>query len=861
MDRPGQAVRNVLRGDPMAAARQVADFVVEPLDAALPGDWVPDIARREDYVSGSELAGIKTPIASTAADIGIGVLTDPLTYLSFGALPAAKAAATGMKYGVTAGIPFTGGKASVMLGKGSLTPVDPLSRLMGGADMGLTAVAGKLDEMKAGGTQAGQAIGPVTRGYEDLKAGIRRATGSEKLSPTIQKQIQEGVALGNASAKVSRVKAEAAMIGLDKEERVLLTLANRGIDIGDLKPTKASRATVTGSTDFQENVGLLARKYGKDEAKLKARAQAISELGGLQMSEAKAAQAMDKNAGIADYLKTQWLFDSDTNSLKGRTLKTPEAFAKFLNEEGVGIELDSAKLLLDRANSQGSMITKAHIAKMFAPANEAALNQGLADAAKAAIAETPGLHRDEVRALTDLLNGMPARGGVFNVLAKMTKPVKGAMVYGVVLPKIGSLVRNKIGMGMQAAATPGVREQAFTHLNPYNILMDIGKAADEAYGMALFGKSDEISRDIIKIEEAYKKARSGKEVEKILRDGGDAMLADAVKHGVMDGFVSTEEILSKIDKDPKWAKFWDIYNAPGKMFSYIEQRGRLQTFKNLHPSMGGAEAGRKTKEALYDYTVNSPENRNLRDVIPFAQFMVKSIPQQAKWLSEKPAVGAAMAPLFYDASGDEPPVYPWMQGKSRVSLGTDATGNPLFATGFGLPMESIDVLPNLSGSLQSAGRDLSQGMLASTAPVLKTAAAITTGKDPYFGTPFGTYGKLPIIGEAGGLGRAINVIGGTGFLEPLGFNLIRQANQATDETKTGIARTVDLATGAKLISVDPNIAEQRAITSYLEQRPDIQQYRTFYSREPDAEFSELMTQLQQAKARAKAAREAAAQAQ
>lgn len=869
VDRPGQAVRNVLRGDTGAASRQFLDFLTEPIDAAIPFvDLIPEATKQEDYISGSELAGVEGDYAKPLADIVFGAATDPLTYLSFGAVPALKGAAGATKYGVGVGIPFTGGKATKMYGAFN-APVDPLSLITRGADTGITKALTKADELTQSKSVAGAQPSRYVKGYEDFKAWARRATGSEKLSPEVRQRMSEAAAEGSMASKYWTQEASKAVGGLDAEERVLLTLANMGVDIGTLKPGKQINAPlqVLGN-DFQANVATLAGTYGKDAAKLQKAAAAVSDIGQRQYDEAFGKQAMFKSPGQnQDYLQRQWILEGQDDAFGGgarakatekRTLTTPEDVSRFLSGGDVGVELDAAKLLLNRATQQGRMLTQAKLAKEYAPGSSSALEEGLRTEAIAGI-KSSGLHRDEVAALENMMNGMPPRGPILGTLAKLTRPVKGAMVYGVVLPKIGSLVRNKLGMGLQAAATPGVREEAFTHLNPVNVLQEMGKAADHAYGTTIFGKADDLSQDIAEIEKAYATARSTDDVLKNLTHKPE--LQAAVRNGVLDGFVSTEEILSKIGRDPAFAKFWDIYQAPGVMFQYLEQRGRLQTFKNLlAKNKDPAKSAAMTKEALYDYGVNSPENRALRDVVPFAQFMVKSVPQQAKWLSERPAVAAASAPLFYDASGDEPPVYPWMQGRSRIGVGTDEAGSPTYLTGFGLPMESLNVIPDFSGSLSTFGRGVQQGMLASTAPVLKTAAAITTGEDPFFGTPYGSYDKIPLVGNAGDLGRAYNMVAGTGFLEPIGAGMLRQAGALTDESKPLGARAVDFATGAKLVSVDPDVAEQRTITSYLETRPDIKQYRTFYQTDPDDEFSALMAQLREAKARVKEKREQAAAA-
>jgi len=180
IDRPGQAVRNVLRGNPAAAGRQVLDFLTEPVDAAIPfWDAIPEATTRPDYVSGSELVGIdqNNAIGRTAADIGVGIATDPLTYLSFGMVPVAKGLANAGKYTIEAGIPFTSGAGRKALGYFDQA-VDPLSLITRGADTGIKKGIGAVDKLTNTGTVAGKQSSNL-QAYEGLKAGMRRAVGAE----------------------------------------------------------------------------------------------------------------------------------------------------------------------------------------------------------------------------------------------------------------------------------------------------------------------------------------------------------------------------------------------------------------------------------------------------------------------------------------------------------------------------------------------------------------------------------------------------------------------------------------------------------------------------------------------------------
>lgn len=889
VSRPGQGVRNILRGNPAAAGRQVADFVGEGIDAFLPGDWIPAPTRKEDYISGSEFVGLSkdaNPALRTATDIGVELATDPLSFLSFGLTGAAKAAAAAGKavskpiYGVSVGVPFLGRTERAIPGLDAFdAPVDPLSLAMRGTDTAIGGTLRSIDKMRQSPTVAGQQRSPLSKGYEALKGTIKRATAAEDLSPEVRERLQAAGGLNSQAARLYAQQAEDLFKGVPQDERVLVTKAYLGIDTGSLAP-KASGKAVPLSGDLAMRIDTLARKYGKDPERMRKLAQGIEQIGERQWQEGLDAGvfAGQGTRGRDDYIQRQWILDNEgfagktkssatANAEREAALKTPQDIANFFNKGNVGIELDAAKLLVDRAAQQGGMLERAQLAKQFG--GNGTLADDLTKTALANIEDsvkTGALKADDGRRLAQALQGMPQREGWAKALAGANRVVKGAMVYGVVLPKIGSLVRNKISMGLTGLATPGVRYEGLKHLNPFKIVDEMTRAFDEAYGEVLYNskswaRSDELGKDMTLIDDAFKNSKQTKDVAAYLKNAGRDDLADAVNSGVLDGFVSTEELVRKIANSPNKQVWWDLYKAPGIMFQTLEQRGRLQTFKDLRNKLGSErapEAARLTKEAMFDYNISSPENRAFRDLIPFGQFMAKAIPQQAKWLSTKPAVAAAAAPLFYDSSGDEAPVYPYMANQSRVNIGEDTAGNNLYLTGFGLPMESINQIPNLSGGLAEAGRSVSQGLLSSTQPLLKTAGAIASGRDPFFGTPFGSYSKLPIVGDAGDVGRAVNVAAGTGILDPVGFGALRQIGNATDEGKPLAARALDIATGAKLVAVDSDIAERQTISKFLQARPDVQQYTTFYKNEDDPEFSQLMKELREAKARSKAKREAAA---
>lgn len=187
-----------------------------------------------------------------------------------------------------------------------------------------------------------------------------------------------------------------------------------------------------------------------------------------------------------------------------------------------------------------------------------------------------------------------------------------------------------------------------------------------------------------------------------------------------------------------------------------------------------------------------------------------------------------------------------MEGKLNIGIGKDDAGNSQYASGFGLPFESLNQIP---GSF----RDLKRNVIGSSNPVLKSLWAATSGEDPYFETPYGSYDKLPGYGEAGDVGRAYNMAAGTGLIQPLDSPL-RFLDQLLDERRGAGTKALDLLTGAKVVNVDPDLALQQQLQEALKENPDVRQYRGYYADEGDDATQALIRAYQDAKARMKAKR-------
>ncbi len=557
---------------------------------------------------------------------------------------------------------------------------------------------------------------------------------------------------------------------------------------------------------------------------------------------------------------------------KSRKLTSDADLAEFLNNPenaGVAYERNAYKRLLARSGTQGRMLQKARIAKQVlgnrftnmvdgvyttgasgARVYDKSVNAAVDDVLNAMAKSDP----ESSRALANAYHGLKARGPVLEVLAKANRYFKPAAVYGVVIPKMGSIVRNDLGTSWQILSEQGVKAAGKNLARTPRRLWDsINDGLVKAFGLKRI-KPSEITHDIDLIEEAHRAARGAEgDVMAYLKNANRPDLAEAARHGVLDGFVSMEKMLSKSASDKWWKRrFFDIYDAPAAIFQGVEQRARLANFLDQYRgAVRGDVAAKATRDSMLDYTVGSTKNRTLRDLIPFAAFQAGSVKQQAKFLGRNPGVAGGLSRALEQDPDQQ--VYPYMEGKLNVPIGTDAEGNKQFASGFGLPFEALNQIPNPSADMSVAGRQIRQNVVGASQPLIKSALSATFGIDPYFGTPYGSYSKLPVVGEAGDLGRAYNKVAGTGMIQPLDTAL-RTADDIVDPRHGPLTKALDLLTGTNVVSVDQDRALQQRLQQALETNPQVAQHRSFYDRSGDPETQALLHAYNAAKARNKAKR-------
>ena len=604
------------------------------------------------------------------------------------------------------------------------------------------------------------------------------------------------------------------------------------------------------------------------------------------------------------------------NALKERSLRSGEAVADMLNRNPkAALVTDARKAALDRAKRTGQMAQSASVSKalakealasaekrqaelaeilsphvdrfravqddagrifntadearaagvidpkpLFTPAQAAALEikqSALTDSAfrKTVAERIQEIAKTDVKTARELqraISGNMPRSEFMAKLAAGNRYFKKFAVYGAVVPKIGSLVRNVIGGVWQTLSNEEARG-TLGRGTLGNAVQSILRSVDDGIESAL-GRRLGTTNDLAVIERAL--AQSGGDFNKALQLVPDETMRDAMRHGVFsDNFVDTEQLIN-VAINSGWRKtFTNLMDMPGVMFRGTEQRMRYGLFKALKAQgKSGDEAAKIVEDTFYNYRMGDAANRNARDLIPFFQFSAKAIPQQAKFLAEQPSVAVGLESLLRERQGDPRPT--WMEGKLSIPLGKNAAGENQYLAGAGLPVEALGLIPNPAGSFQQFGRDVGRSIVGSSQPILKTGLSAAFGVDPYFGSSFGSYSKLPGNIEGGAAGRAINILRGTGITQPL-ESLATLAGTVADDRKTAGVKALDLLTGAKVVSSDPDRALQQRLTEYLKRNPNIASIQSLYAKSDDPEAVALIRELNSVKARIRTKKKAA----
>lgn len=394
------------------------------------------------------------------------------------------------------------------------------------------------------------------------------------------------------------------------------------------------------------------------------------------------------------------------------------------------------------------------------------------------------------------------------------------------IPNPPFLIRNAISGVLQAAAHPKIGlESGLRHIA--QIAYD-GMAAlvEKIPGMGKLPRS-QLTRII-----------EGNVTDTVVKGTSytERQIAELMKkHGVKQSFVRMEDLLRELEpvRAAKGVarKAYDAVvgsQFPAKLSDGIESRMRAQGFVHaLKKGLAPEDAAKAVREAFIDYETVSNLHRNIRDIIPFAQFTIGQTPRTIRTALERPRV---FSPLVAGSRREEGGILPpYVAEQPHFNLGKDTEGKSAFLAGLGTPFEDINSL--WAGSL---GRTFERG-IGMTSPPIKAVYEQASGRDPFFGRPISDYRRetpttslLPDV-LAGRTVRTTKEGQKIPEVSPQLHRVIQKlpwsrqismANQLFDSRKRTWHKAISLLTGAKVVSVDQDRELRRVILEYLKDRAE-----------------------------------------
>lgn len=749
------------------------------------------------------------------------------------------------------------------------------------------AVAGAVDNLvKAVGQFSSKAEEIIrTVGNVTQRAGqaVKRATGNLKLAPGLRSLFDRARTEGSNVTRAVTDATEGLLASVPAADREFISSAffNVGKRDGawqvltDKVPAQAFMTVddqVRLLMDRAADLRSLGLKTELSPAQLEATFRGMAELNRTMFDEAVRKGIMSAPAGIdtavmappaymqrimqapegqiSEYLEK--FAAAKPNFAKARKLREDADLATFLNDKGVSLKTDPLEIMVRRAGSQGRAVTKANITQeiLGGPVDLGVQTSEIVNGALKILArdpETAGM----AKALTDIVTGPGQRGAVGEVLAKFNRFWKPAVLYGLALPRFAAITRNRIGAINQELATAGASVGGLRRMAA-DLKGAVAEGINKGFGTKL-GK-DELNQSLDLIDDAFRAAGGDvRNIGQVLQRSGSPQakrLAEAVEQGVLDGFIDTEALLSQWGRTARQQRFRDILDMPAAMFQNVEHRMRLGQFLGLRKQgVSPAEAGRIIKQAYLDYTTANTADRTIRDIIPFAAFLTRSVPQQLGMVAERGVIRQGASSLYTSKDRDTV-LPPWVEDQASVDLGMrDAEGNPLVLAGLGLPIEVLDLLPG-SVSPGDLGDAVRRNVVASSQPLLKEAFAQTSGRDPFFGTKVGSYDRSPrllaalgITDEQGEAGRQIQNLRRIGLTAPA-ESVIGQSDVLLDDRQGLGTRLLRVLSGLRAVSIDEQRAVQQRLEEILARNPRVQSREILFDRSGDPETQRLLQALQ-----------------
>ena len=873
---------------------QALDFLGEAADAFLPGDLIPSATTDEDYMEGSELIGLDEDahwLGKLAADVGVGVLTDPLTYLTMGiggaVTKGAKAATQGTSL---AGKSLSAAKRAVKAGNTLADAVENMGRkVLATTDDVLKASKAKtvikqasklrpslddvaaLDKLRAApfarlripftdigadlpvtfgqiekvvGDVGGLAKKVIPQGVQDfgnrLAHSVRGGLGWFRHSDQFDDILAKVGAAGRAITDVERrwladtfkgVKAGSAL------DNALGALMNKVLPLGD---------DFVDLENVADPVAEVAKTFAVSADELAGYAEKITDFGKVQWDNLVRNQVVS-GEGITDYfprifrgavdegIETGADLGSFSGVAKRKLTTAKEVIDTLKANPGMTLEQSAITTLSERIGQQGRLAQKGQLVRQLLGEGAGAITakDSLVRDGMSTIVDTLLKQDPEMGTVVDyLIKGSGPRGWAADLLALNNKIFKPAATHGLLLPRFSFHTRNKLSSIAQAAAVPGS--------SPLNALKTVpgdlyGAITDGLRAIGIGSKrTGNLGGYLQTLDEAMSSAKGSlAALDDILAKGGRVGkdLAEALNRGVLDGFVTSENLLSAWARTESaaggWAKNW--LTMGGEMTQGLESRMRLGLFLDLKNKLGdAAKAAKIVRDTQLDYGLlrgNPALYGNMRHVIPFLAFTAQSIPQQSKWLMRNPGVAVALA-QFYGGNSTDEPILPWIGEQASIPIGKDREGNTQFLTTLGLPHEVLTDIPNPSDNPRTMGRQFMQNVVGSAHPLIKMAVGLTTGRDPFFGGKYGSYDKTPYALQALGMAergegsRIYRSLGDLGLLQPV-VSAEQQVSRLFDPRTSGFEKLLTTLTGARVASNDPDRAKMQLLDDKLSRLPHV----------------------------------------
>jgi hypothetical protein len=869
LSRPRRVVLNILRNEYGMAGQQALDFLANIPDAALPGDMIPEFSGPESDIEVGDLAGMEPGWKKTAVDIVGGIGLDPITYVP-------------------------GGKVIQGLAKGAGAGI---------SKVGLAPLASKARNAVAD-TMNWHSLTPYQKAAE-LKA---KATGE--------------MAQATSSAEAQRI---AKMLEPQESEVVFDAMQNVTIDPATKQARLLAQRRMTGAmwsqadneadaiASLQAHPAYQAAPAARKAAMEQATKDAVA-LGQTQADEFLHGSLDPAVLGKSEgpYLQRRFDIENDITSpifgkpnggssaINARAFKTDDDLVQGLNADPKLMEAyrrDLPASLLERAAQQGKIATRKTLGDMlYAPKLKPGMAPSPFDITNSAhrtnvvenldkMIAANGPERDFAVRAKALFSGMGERGTFENLMASFNRNLfKPAATVGVIVPRVSFTVRNSLSSIAQALSTPGARGAVFADPKwAYQRLVGgIMDPLEEFVKITTKGKSGRITDDtnelLARIEEAYAQSKgSVQAAKKYLQTSGKPMSKDALEaleQNVLENPIKVDEVMTELAPGASWMakaknNVWDL---PSKLNKHVEDRIRAGLFvASKKAGQSPSAAAASVRNAVLDYSVPTTANRTMRTYIPFGAFLSQSLPQSGKLLTENLieggipgaiAGGAARgaATQMFETDPDNP-IYPDMVGKMTVPMGTDENGNPQYLTALGLPIEGLGDIPEGTDR-----REFERFGGVAAHPLLKAGYSFVSGNDPYFGTPYGSYDKptkvMELAGfESGPTSSLIRKVLGTGVAQPA-VHLMNLPEPWLDDRQGPLLDSIRSLTGARVRSVDEDMALRLNLEEALRNNPQVKQYSGFYQGSDDPATQDLMADYNEAKKRIaekrKAAKEAAA---